>query len=83
MDEPRGGKFGKPIAGSLSTIIGSYKSAVTQRINSTENTPGGILWQRGFYEHILRDENELHRIRGYILANPQNWETDEENPLRR
>jgi len=69
-------------SGSISAIVQAYKSAVTQRINALENTPGGILWQRGFYEHILRDDAELDRIRGYILANPQNWETDEENPLR-
>jgi REP element-mobilizing transposase RayT len=38
------------------------------------------LWQRNYYEHIVRDENELHRIRKYIVDNPLNWDSDGENP---
>ena len=37
------------------------------------------LWQRNFYEHVVRDEEDLERIREYILNNPINWDTDEEN----
>ncbi len=40
----------------------------------------GKLWQRNYYEHIIRNEDELNRIRQYICDNPSNWETDEENP---
>ncbi len=43
----------------------------------------GKLWQRNYYEHIIRNEDELNRIRQYICDNPLNWETDEENPNRR
>ncbi len=42
----------------------------------------GRLWQRGYYEHIIRDEPELDRIRRYIEGNPSQWETDAENPGR-
>jgi len=42
----------------------------------------GKLWQRNFYEHIIRNENELNTIRIYIRENPLKWEEDEENPNR-
>jgi putative transposase len=45
-------------------------------------TPGVPVWQRNYYEHVVRDENELHRIREYIANNPLQWEVDRENPLR-
>ncbi len=38
------------------------------------------IWQRNYYEHILRDQPDYERIAGYILANPSNWNDDEENP---
>lgn len=68
--------FGKPVPGSLSTIIRSFKSAATKRINQINNTPGVRLWQRNFYEHIIRNESGLNRIRQYIINNPANWEED-------
>jgi REP element-mobilizing transposase RayT len=37
------------------------------------------LWQRNYYEHIIRNEDELNRFRHYIADNPANWQTDEEN----
>jgi putative transposase len=40
----------------------------------------GHFWQRGFYEHVIRDEKSLNRIREYILHNPQRWDWDRENP---
>ncbi|MCG3114931.1 MAG: hypothetical protein LLH30_04550 [Candidatus Manganitrophus sp. SA1] len=42
----------------------------------------GKLWQRNYYEHVIRNEDELTRVRQYIRDNPLNWETDEENPNR-
>ena len=41
------------------------------------------LWQRNYYEHVIRDENELNRIREYIINNPLQWELDENNPRRK
>jgi REP element-mobilizing transposase RayT len=38
------------------------------------------LWQRNYYEHVIRDEEELNRLRQYISENSANWQTDEENP---
>ena len=40
----------------------------------------GKLWQRNYYEHIIRDENAHHRIRHYIINNPAQWNADNENP---
>jgi len=40
----------------------------------------GKLWQRNYYEHIVRNENELNRIREYIMNNPLQWELDRKNP---
>ncbi len=41
----------------------------------------GKLWQRNYYEHIVRNENEMVRIREYIRNNPAQWATDRENPF--
>ena len=43
----------------------------------------GKLWQRNYYEHIIRDENDMARIREYIANNPAQWDTDRENPMVR
>ena len=73
----RGPTFGGSVAGSLSTIVGSFKSAVTKRINQIRRTPGGKLWQRNYYEHIIRDYDDYNHIRNYIVNNPANWDKDE------
>jgi len=54
----------------LPKIIGRYKMNVARDINKIHNTPGRPIWQRNYYEHIIRDENELHAIRQYILKIP-------------
>jgi len=41
------------------------------------------LWQRNYYEHVIRDEDDLNEIRQYIIDNPLNWATDEENPANK
>jgi putative transposase len=64
-------------------MVGSFKSAAARRINMLRGTRGAPVWQRGFYEHVVRDEEDLDRIRGYIEANPQRWSEDEENPEHR
>lgn len=68
-----------PNAGSLSQIIRSFKSAITKRINQTRNTPGARVLQPRFHDHIIRNENELFRIRQYIKNNPLNWEIHKMN----
>lgn len=74
-------QFGKPVSGSLPTIVRSFKSAVTKRINEMRNTPGIKLWQRNYYERIIRNDNELNQIRKYIINNPAQWAFDRENPV--
>jgi REP element-mobilizing transposase RayT len=66
-------------AGSLGAMIGTYKSGVTRRINALNRTPGSRVWQRGYYERIVRNERELERIRTYIRENPARWAEDREN----
>ena len=73
-------QFGKPVSGSLPTIIRSFKSTVTKQINQLRNTPGSSVWQRNYYEHIIRNEDGLNRIREYIINNPIQWQFDRENP---
>lgn len=65
--------------GSLNAIIQNLKSVSTRRINVLRNSPGMPVWQRDYYEHIIRDEEDWARIADYIELNPVLWETDEEN----
>lgn len=73
------------ISSTLGSVIRGFKSAVTQwaRVNTNHEQ----LWQRNYYEHIIRNENSLFAIREYIAANPKNWLKDklysEENADRR
>ncbi len=62
---------------SLGSIIGQFKSISTKRINRLNNTPGNSIWQRNYFEHILRNENDLYNTRNYIQNNPLKWELDE------
>jgi putative transposase len=64
--------------GSIGAIIGQIKSITTKRINRSRNTPGAQVWQRNYYEHIIRNADELDRIRAYINANPLLWAEDTE-----
>jgi REP element-mobilizing transposase RayT len=75
-------RFGHVVSGSLSAIIRGFKSAVTNRLNKMSNTGGNTLWQRNFYEHVIRNERSLNRIREYIVNNPLSWELDRENQER-
>lgn len=62
-----------PKPNSISTIIRSYKSAVTKHANRLGFENG---WQARFHDHIIRDEAEYQRIANYILNNPSNWNED-------
>ncbi len=63
-------------AGSLGAIVRSFKSAVTKRINEVRGTPGAAVWQRNYWEHIVRNGRDLERIRRYIAENPGRWGED-------
>ena len=64
----------------LSEIVRGFKTFSSSRINQINNTPGLSVWQRNYYEHVIRNEDEMDRIRQYILGNPMKWLEDEENP---
>jgi REP element-mobilizing transposase RayT len=70
---------------TLGDIIGAFKSITTHEYIlgvDNKNWPQFYkrLWQRNYYEHVIRDEADLNRIRDYIQSNPANWDEDEENP---
>ncbi len=65
--------------GSLPEIIRVFKSFSTRTINELRKSPGIPVWQRNYYEHIIRDDEELGSIREYIENIPKNWMMDKEN----
>lgn len=67
-----------PPPGSLGAIVGNFKSVTTRRINRMRHIRGGRVWQRGYWERIVRDERALENIRRYIHNNPARWAEDEE-----
>jgi putative transposase len=79
--EPSGGAggFGKPVAGSLGAIVGQFKSFAAKRINHVRGTPAAQVWQRNYFERILRTEDEFNLTRHYIDGNPAHWPEDPNN----
>ena len=67
---------------SLGAIIRAYKSAVTYAVNALRSQRGEVLWQRNYYEHVIRDHDDYLSKYNYILDNPRNWEADDENRKR-
>jgi putative transposase len=63
----------------LGRLVGAFKTVSTDRINERRGTPARLLWQRDFYDHIIRDDDELNKIREYIRTNQLRWKTDPEN----
>ena len=68
-DTPLQPQFKSP-SRTIGAIIRGFKSTVTKQINEIRKIPGNKLWQRNYYEYIIRDENDLNRIRKYIIKNP-------------
>ncbi len=70
---------------SLPDVVHRFKTMTTKRYTDGVKQNGwprfeGKLWRRNYYEHIIRDERELNRIREYIVNNPAQWDMDRENP---
>jgi putative transposase len=65
----------------LSKVVGYFKMNTAKQINQILNRAGLPFWQRSYYEHVIRNEKELRKIREYILNNPLKWELDRENPI--
>lgn len=76
--KPRRHTFQHPIPNSIAYVIGTYKSSVKRYF--TRQNVDLIVWQRNYYDHIIRDDNDLNRIRRYIDENTQNWYRDRNNP---
>jgi putative transposase len=71
---------------SLPDVVHRFKTITTKRYVDGVKQNGwprfpGRLWQRNYYEHIIRDEDDLKRIRKYIEQNPEKWESDRRNPV--
>ena len=78
--EPMRNRYQRVIPKSLSYMIATFKSAVSRQVSKTA-TKSDFAWQARFYEHIIRNDDELSRIREYIQNNPLNWQLDRDNPL--
>jgi REP element-mobilizing transposase RayT len=66
----------KPV--SLSEIVRQLKTFSSRRINALRGTPGAAVWQRNYYDHIIRSDREYEQVAAYIANNPANWLTDTE-----
>jgi len=64
----------------LSEIIRAFKTFSSRRINELRGRHGIPVWQRNYYEHVIRNENDLNEISEYIVNNPLKWELDGDNP---
>jgi len=76
-----------PTGLSLSDVVHRFKTLTTRRyadgVGENRWPPfHGRLWQRNYYEHVIRNERELDQIREYIATNPLKWALDRENPER-
>ena len=66
---------------TLGKVVRAFKSISAIEANKALNRSGQPFWQRGYYEHIIRDDDDLNRIRRYIRDNALNWQSDPDNPL--
>jgi putative transposase len=68
---------------TLGQIVAYFKYKSTKEINVMDGGRIAKLWQRNYYEHIVRNEREMENIWNYIETNPAMWATDDENPAKR
>jgi len=66
-------------APTIGNIIAYFKYQTTKQINQLENKSGRKIWQRNYYDQVIRNEKSLGQIRKYIINNPTNWSDDAEN----
>jgi len=83
LDYCKGGSRTAPTEKSkpLGRLLGAFKTRSTKFINMSRQTSGAPVWQRNYYERIVRNEIEFNRIFEYIINNPANWNDDENNPI--
>ena len=70
--------FGSPRAVSVPTIVRSFKSAVSQRARKLLGQASARIWQRNYFERVIRNEREFHKVRHYIAQNPACWEFEKD-----
>lgn len=75
----KGAASGAP---TLGDVVRTFKSLSAVTVNRSLGRQGIPLWQRNYYEHVIRDERELHAVREYIRYNPLKWDEDENNPAK-
>jgi putative transposase len=80
--DPGAANVASKIAATLGDVIRAFKSISAIAVNRIRSTNGQPLWQRNYFERVIRDADELARIRQYIADNPANWNIDDENPQR-
>ncbi len=73
-------RFGQHVVGSVSSIVGAYKAAVTRRARRGGLWHGGPLWQARFHDRIVRNDREADRVRRYVAENPERWAFDRLHP---
>jgi putative transposase len=67
----------------LGHVVAAFKSGSAREINRARRTANASVWQRGYHDHVVRDEIDLQRVREYLDSNPIRWALDPENPARR
>jgi REP element-mobilizing transposase RayT len=81
FNDPMGGSRTAPTKQKpLGRLMGAFKTVSTKRINEIHGTIGKPVWQRNYYEHVIRNETDLEEIREYIQNNPLKWLEDENHP---
>ncbi len=68
------------LSGSLGAVIGNYKSVTARRINTMRHISDGLVWQRNYWEHIIRTPESHIKIEDYIANNPASWQEDQLHP---
>ena len=68
--------FSQPRRASIPTIVRSFKAAATRKVREGLNQPKIQIWQRNYFERVIRGPQEFRKIRKYIIMNPARWEFD-------
>jgi len=79
---PQGGEIPPLRKPTLGQIVAYFKYQSTKEINAMKGGPVTRLWQRNYYEHIIRNQQDLELTWLYVESNPAQWETDNENPAK-
>ena len=75
-------QFSRPTSYSIPAIVRGYKSTVTKQIHELDRNFTEPIWQKNYFESMIRNEEQLENVREYIRNNPKNWANDELNYYR-